>query len=379
MDSQLPPKTDVPIQPPPLLGTLGPPPRRRRHLWWLLALGLCVVLVAGLAAVVWRLDGSLPDFAKRAASGYHSHGPRMEEVTLECAETENKIVVIPVEGIIMSESLDRSGRNMVELIEEQLKRAADDAQVKAVILKVDSPGGEVLASDEIYHLLADFQEKHDVPVVASMGSLAASGGYYVSAPCRWIVANKLTLTGSIGVIMSTLNYRGLMDKVGLRPEVFKSGQFKDMLRGSKQESEITQQERDMIQNLVNEAFNEFKQVVGEGRRKANERNRTGSQAGQPLATNWVQFADGRVLTGREACRLGFVDELGNFQTAVKRAKKLADINKANLIRYREVFDFANVLRLFGKSQTPTFKVDVGLELPKVKSGQMYYLTPAFAY
>ena len=123
--------------------------------------------------------------------------------------------MVDVDGIITSRAIDQGGYSMVDVIKAQLKRAEEDDRVKAVILKVDSPGGEVLASDEISRAIAEFQTKpHGKPVVCSMGSLAASGGYYVSAPCRWIVANELTITGSIGVIMSTWNYRGLMDKVG---------------------------------------------------------------------------------------------------------------------------------------------------------------------
>src|SRR5262249_53255664 len=143
----------------------------------------------------------------------------------------NKIAVVPVEGIITS--MDPGGFTMTRVIEEQLKLASRDDRVKAVVLKVNSPGGEVMASDDIHNAIIKFQKDTGKPVIASMGSLAASGGYYVSAPCRWIVANELTLTGSIGVIMQAFNYRGLMDKVGLRPETFKSGKYKDMLSGSK--------------------------------------------------------------------------------------------------------------------------------------------------
>src|SRR4029078_5016652 len=153
-----------------------------------------------------------------------------------------------------------NGANMVDVVEEKLKRATQDKSVKAGILKVNSPGGEVLAADDIYNSVEQFQKTSHKPVIAAMGSLAASGGYYVSAPCQWIVANELTITGSIGVIMNSFNYRGLMDKVGLRPEVFKSGKFKDMLSGSKKESEITDEERQMIQRLVNETFEKFKSV-----------------------------------------------------------------------------------------------------------------------
>src|SRR6185436_19433065 len=104
----------------------------------------------------------------------------------------------------------------------------------------------------IYRAVADFQEHHKKPVVASMSGLAASGGYYVSAPCQWIVANELTITGSIGVILSSFNYRGLMDKVGVQPVVFKSGKFKDMLRGSKKPEEVDPAEQKMIQDMVME-------------------------------------------------------------------------------------------------------------------------------
>ena len=107
-----------------------------------------------------------------------------------------------------------------------------------------------------------------------MGSLAASGGYYVSAPCRWIVANDLTITGSIGVIMSTWNYRGLMDKVGLRPETFKSGKYKDMLSGSREPDTITPEEREMVQALIDETYGKFKSaVVAEGRKRAHDQNK----------------------------------------------------------------------------------------------------------
>src|SRR5437588_624394 len=129
-----------------------------------------------------------------------------------------------------------------------------------------------MASDEIARALTQFQEKYKKPVVASMQGLAASGGYYVAAPCRWIVANDLTITGSIGVILSSVNYRGLMDKVGLEPVVFKSGKFKDMLRGSKKPDEIDPVETQMIQNMIMETYEKFKGVVRTGREEAASKN-----------------------------------------------------------------------------------------------------------
>ena len=218
-----------------------------------------------------------------------------------------------------------------------------------------------------------------------MGSLAASGGYYVSAPCRWIVANELTITGSIGVIMHTFNYRGLMNKVGLRPLVYKSGRFKDMLSGDKDLENPTPQEKDdlaaeekMVKDLINETFDKFKSVVSEGRKQSNKKNQQEKDA-QPLASNWASYADGRILSGKEAHQLGLVDELGNFEVAVKRARKLAKIDNANLIKYQQTFDLSNLLKLLGKSEPPRIKVDVGLEAPKLKVGQLYFLSPTFAH
>ena len=261
---------------------------------------------------------------------------------------------------------------MVELIKAQLKRAEEDSKVKAVILKVDSPGGEVLASDEIYRAIADFQRDSPKPVIAAMGNLAASGGYYVSAPCQWIVANELTITGSIGVILHTWNYRGLMNKVGLRPETYKSGKHKDMLSGEKNEDEILPEEKQMVQALIDETFKKFKQVVADGRKYAHEHN---GSSGRELAERWEDYADGRVLSGKQAYDLGFVDELGYFDTAVERARDLARINNANLVQYERPFDLGNLFRLFGETESRAVKIDLGVQLPKLQVGRLYFLSP----
>jgi protease-4 len=269
---------------------------------------------------------------------------------------------------------------MVDYIRDQLKVAEKDEKVKAVLLKVNSPGGEVMASDEINRAIVAFQEKSAKPVIASMDSLAASGGYYVSVPCRWIVANELTITGSIGVIMHGLNYRGLMDKIGLRPEVYKSGKFKDMLSGDKKDTDITQEERDMVQKMINETFEKFKSIVADGRQQANKSNRDNKDGrGRTLNSKWTDYADGRVLSGKEAYELGFVDELVDFQAAVKRARKLARIESADLVQYQQVFDISNILRLFGKSEASSIKLDLGLDMPRLKVGQPYFLSSTFVH
>jgi protease-4 len=198
----------------------------------------------------------------------------------------------------------------------------------------------------------------------------------VSAPCRWIVANELTINGSIGVIMSTWNYRHLMDKIGVSPLVFKSGKFKDMLSGSKDPSEITDEEKQMVQDLINETFGRFKDIVAEGRTQAYKQN---NQQGQKLTSKWEDYADGRVLSGTEAYKLGFVDELGNFEVAVKRAKSIAGVLQANLIEYQPRVDLSDLFRLFGQSEAKAVKLDLGVEMPKLEAGRLYFLSPTYLH
>ena len=325
-----------------------------------------------------------------AVNGAREAGPRLEETILEDNNAFSKIAVVDVDGIITSSPLNQQGYSMVDVIKAQLDRARDDRRVKAVILKVDSPGGEVLASDEISDAIKNFQDGKESngadeqkskakPVIVSMGNLAASGGYYISAPCRYIVANKMTLTGSIGVIMHGWNYRGLMDKVGIAPEVYKSGKFKDMLSGSREPGEIPPEERAMVQALIDEVYGDFKDVVKNGRDAAHTLNQ---DDGRELVDNWADYADGRVLSGNEALKLGFVDRIGNFQTAVESAKKIAAISgNANLIRYDQRYDLSDFFHMFGesKSDAKSIKVDLGIDAPRLQEGHLYFMSPVLSH
>jgi protease IV len=379
MDNESPPVPKA--SPPPLLLPAGPPPlaplprsrpARRGLGWMIVALILAVLLVI---SAMYNFRQFASGFAVRSKMNRPLHH-RLEEVTTEHNYSRHKIAVVDVTGIITSEPWDRTGNNLVDLISEQLRLAGDDDAVKAVVLKVDSPGGEVMASDDIARAITEFQNEHNKPVVASMGGLAASGGYYIAVPCQWIVANELTITGSIGVIMHSFNYRGLLDKVGVRPEVFKSGKFKDMLRGSKGPEEVLPEERKMIQALIDETFTKFKKVVADGRRFANKSNK---DMGRDLADNWEEYADGRILSGKQAFEYGFVDELGNFDIAVKRAQTLAGIVDANLIQYQQPFNLGNLFRFFGESESRAVTIDLGMQLPKLQVGRLYFLSPTVLY
>ena len=352
-----------------------PPPRRGRG-WMIVATILFVLLVVSMLSNLTHVAGSF------GTLGGHGHGRHLsdwgyQETVLEDNSAKDKIAVITVNGIITSHSFDADGDSAPQSIKDQLEMAAEDKAVKAVLLRVDSPGGEVLASDDIYRAIVDFQEKSDKPVIASMGSLAASGGYYVSAPCRWIVANELTITGSIGVIMHGYNFRGLMNKIGVQPMVFKSGKFKDMLSSDKLPEDITVEEKKMIQTMIDETYGRFQKIVEEGRATANKANKKAAKddAGRTLQAGWKDLADGRILSGKQAWDAGFVDELGNHDVAVSRAQKIAGITRANLVRYDKPMDFSRLFRLFGKTEARGVKIDLGVELPKILPGRMYFLLP----
>jgi protease-4 len=178
MDDSSPPPP-APAGPPPLPPPLRPP--RKTNGWMILSIVLiCVLLVFIAGSALRAFQGLLGGGPHRAAA------PRLEEVTVEQNHSDHKILVMPIEGMIMSGGYGL--QDQVRFIQEQFKQAERDDRVKAVLLKVNSPGGEVLASDNISAAIRKFQKESGKPVVASMGSLAASGGYYVAAPCRWIVA-----------------------------------------------------------------------------------------------------------------------------------------------------------------------------------------------
>jgi protease IV len=345
-----------------------------------------------IVLLLFSLFGNLTQFVANVLAGRHGLrtdafssardvGPKLDECVLENNHSVNKIAVVTVDGIITSHEADEAGNNMVDVIKAQLNRASDDRRVKAVILKVDSPGGEVLASDDIYKAIRDFETDtandhgkpghKGKPVICSMGSLAASGGYYISSGCRWIVANELTLTASIGVIMHGWNYRTLMDKVGVAPMTYKSGKFKDMLSGERATNEIPEEEHALVQGLIDETYGRFKDVVADGRTAAHELNKN---EGRELADNWKDFADGRVVSGKEALEHGFVDSLGDFDDAVDRAQKIAHLEDCNLIEYRERYDISNFLSMFGQSgQVKDIKLQLDSGEPKLRTGLMYYL------
>ena len=208
----------------------------------------------------------------------------------------SKIGVIPIEGAILDS----------QAITEQLGRFRKDKGIKAIILRINSPGGAVGPTQEIYReVLRTVETKK---VVASLGGVAASGGYYIAAAAKQIVANPGTITGSIGVIMEFVRFEDLLNKIGIKFEVLKSGEFKDI--GSPHR-ELTARDKELISALIADIQKQFVEAVASGRNLSIEKTR--------------EIADGRIFSGAQAKELGLVDVLGNFQDAVELAKNMATI------------------------------------------------------
>ncbi len=228
----------------------------------------------------------------------------------------NQVALVRIEGMIM-DSKD---------IVAELKEYTKDPFIKAIVLRIDSPGGAVVPAQEIYEEIKKAtQEKN---VIVSMGSVAASGGYYIASPATKIIANPGTLTGSIGVIMEIPNVGGLMDKLGIKTEVVKSGRHKDMasvFRG------IGKEERVILQEVLDNVHEQFIRAVAEGRTL--------------LYDDVKEIADGRVFTGEQALEVGLIDELGSLEDAVRRAAQLSGIEgEPVVVSKKERFSLLNLLR-----------------------------------
>lgn len=217
--------------------------------------------------------------------------------------SKNKVAVVKVEGVIADNDLFSAGRAKVIA---SLK-AATARRARAIVLRVNSPGGSVAACQEIYSWIVRLKEQ-GTPVVASMGDVAASGGVYISMAANEIVANPGTVTGSIGVIIKSNDLSHLYDKVGVTPKVVKSGPYKDMLATYRA---FSKDEESLLQNVINDTHAQFVETVAISRRKP-----------EPEV---AQIADGRIMTGRQALESGLVDSLGDLDHAVERASALAGI------------------------------------------------------
>jgi len=249
--------------------------------------------------------------------------------------SSDKIAVLSLEGVIQDTGsgsmFDTSGydhQRFLKMIEE----AGKDKSVDGIVLRVNSPGGGVVESAEIHKKIEEVQKDTDKPVYVSMGNTAASGGYYVAAPADKIVANPATLTGSIGVIMESINYTELADQLGIDFNTIKSGEYKDIMSASRK---MTSEEKELLQEMVDELYDEFVEVIVDGRDMPESKVR--------------DLGDGRVYTGKQAKENKLVDELGTMEDTIAIMEKDYDLKGAEVIQYDASFNFKQFMGASAKS------------------------------
>ena len=244
--------------------------------------------------------------------------------TTSSTGTGDAVAIVKVEGTISSgDKEDYAAGAVSGMVIEDLRQAAEDATVKAIVLRVDSPGGTVTGSAQIYEALLEMEK----PVVVSMGGVAASGGYYVSAPADFIYARADTVTGSLGVIMTLYNAEELISEIGVDVITITSGPNKSM--GSSWD-EMTPEQLEIFNQFIDESYNDFVQIVADGRGLDVERVR--------------ELADGRIYSGRQAVDNGLADGLGNLEDAVQKAADMGGITgKPRIIEYQHIPPFEQLL------------------------------------
>jgi len=263
---------------------------QKRTLSWILiaALVLFAIFIVSLFSFMALVSDDEP------VSGFTAGGSR--------------IAMIPIEGVID----DRMAKN----VNRYLKQYGDDSRIKAVILRVDSPGGGVAPSQEIYTEVRRLRDEKKKKVIVSMGSVAASGGYYLSCPADVIYANPGSVTGSIGVIAEWINYKDLAEWAKVKPVVFKSGEFKDTGSPTR---DLTDREKAYFQSMIDELNGQFIRAVLEGRKGR------GEQGNEIDEKKLLTLADGRVYTGNTALRNGLIDAIGNYEDALRRTAELVGV------------------------------------------------------
>ncbi|AXF55972.1 signal peptide peptidase SppA [Salicibibacter kimchii] len=248
---------------------------------------------------------------------------------------DGRIVVIELEGVIQDTGqespLMAAGYNHQQLL-DMFDNAMEDPTVDGIVLEVDTPGGGLIESEEIHDKIIEAQETYDKTVYSSMGGMAASGGYYVSAPADYISAHSSTLTGSIGVVLSGgiggLNFSELLEDLGIEDNTITTGPYKDILSGTR---EMEVEEAEMLQDMADEMLDDFVDVIVEGRDMPEDEVR--------------DLADGRIYTGNQALDNGLVDGLGNLDDTVEIMQENLDLEDPQVVRYQA--DFGGVGSLFG--------------------------------
>lgn len=286
---------------------------------WFAILGATLLLVISIgvnalsSAFSTDWTAMLDEFASISSSEFY-------ETVIEEGNVNERIALLTVDGTIQDTgsagSLFATEGYNHQFFLQQLEQVKLDDSVKAIVLQVNSPGGGVVESAQIYREIRKIQEEAAKPIYVSMGSMAASGGYYISAPADKIFVNKETMTGSIGVIMQSINYGKLAEKYGVEFVTIKSGPYKDIMSPTR---EMTDAERNMLQEMLNDSYEDFVDIIEQGR------NMTEAEV--------KKIADGRIVNGRQAIEAGLADEFGFLDDVIASIKTDYDLENAEVFEY----------------------------------------------
>lgn len=310
----MPPRPSTPVPPPmppmqpmpPMMYPMMAPPPPRRH-------GFVRGILVTLATTIFGFSLML-NLYLILASGFLSGGESSRTTTIVKGEADQLIALVPIDGIITDAEYDRFNRYM--------NRMEEDGSAKALIIEINTPGGSVNASDRIYNRVQRFKKKHEkTPVIVSMGALATSGGYYSACAGDYIVAQRTTLTGNIGVLMPNYNVSDLVKKLGVSDTTIVSSgtPFKDAGSMMKPENPASRQ---YLQDIIDQAFGQFKSVVVEGREGK-------------LKKKIDEIANGKVYTAEDALKLGLIDQVGYLEDAIAYASQTAGLTKPEVVRYHD--------------------------------------------
>lgn len=286
-----------------------------------LALGIAAVLLFGSTLVSGLLSLSRSNITQQFDSLMETDvtGSNLGRKVIQEGSNTSQIAVLKVDGTIQDtgeESIWGSEGYNHQNFMKQLDDVKDDTNIKGVVLEVNSPGGGVVESKQIYEKIVLIQKSRGIPVYVSMGSMAASGGYYISAPADKIFVDEETLTGSIGVIMQSVNYSKLAEKYGVEFETIKTGPYKDIMSGSR---EMTEGDRKILQSMVDDSYQRFLKVIADGR-------------DMPMA-EVKKVADGRVYNGTQAVDVGLADDFGYLTDTINALKQEKDLKGSKVFEY----------------------------------------------
>lgn len=341
-----PPRYAAPSASPYAAPAPGPVVVKQGRSTWAIVLTIMLVVMLGLCVISTLLNAG----SGLGAGGFGPSDGVLTETHVDGdVDAEAVAVMIPIKGVIMEGGsggglFGAPTRDMLALTKQRIEKAVK-RNARALVLEIDSPGGGVWASAWLHKLLVDTKAEHQIPIVALMKNVAASGGYYVAAPCDWIIAAPSTITGSIGVIMAHYDASELaQDKLGIKYEPFTSAPMKDTLSPMR---EVRPDERAHLNEMVQQMYDEFLDVVVSGR-------------GGKVTREGVMALQSRIVTGVQAKAAGLIDELGYTENALAKAKELSGQESMRLVRYDPQPGFLDAL--MGANSEPTMTLPGGARI-----------------